>query len=52
MFVLIASPGENVISYQDVGLSPATAYAYRVRAANAAGKSPYSNTAKARTPRR
>ena len=52
MFVLIASPGENVVSYKDGGLSPATAYAYRVRAANAAGTSAYSNTAKPKTPRR
>lgn len=51
-FMLIASPGENNVGFTDAGLAPATQYAYRVRAANEAGNSAYSNTAKARTLRR
>ena len=34
----------NATTYSDTGLSPATTYHYRVRAANDAGDSPYSNT--------
>ena len=52
IFVLIASPGEDVISYADVGLLPGTQYTYRVRAVNLVGDSAYSNTVKAKTPRR
>jgi hypothetical protein len=52
LFVLVASPGQNVMSYKDLGLLPATSYAYRIRAVNSAGNSAYSNTAKAKTPRR
>ena len=36
-------------TFTDSGLSPRTTYRYRVRAHNAAGDSPYSNTASART---
>ena len=52
MFVLIASPNQNVVTYADLGLLPRTQYTYRVRAVNATGDSDYSNTVKARTPRR
>jgi hypothetical protein len=34
-----------VTTYADTGLTPLTAYAYRVRASNLAGDSAYSNTA-------
>ena len=36
-------------SYRDTGLAPSTTYKYRVKATNAAGSSPYSNTATATT---
>jgi hypothetical protein len=51
-FILIASPGQNTVSYTDGELSPGTQYSYRVRSVNQVGVSQYSNTAKARTPRR
>ena len=40
----------GVTTWLDAGLAPATAYRYRARAANAAGTSPYSDTALATTP--
>jgi subtilisin family serine protease len=48
-FVAVASLGANVTTYQNTGLSPATAYRYQVRALNAAGNSAYSNIASATT---
>ncbi len=48
-WVQIASVGANVGSYASTGLTPLTAYFYRVRAHNAAGDS-VSNTATATTP--
>lgn len=47
-FAQINTAGTN--SYSDLGLSPSSAYTYRVRATDAAGNlSPYSNTAGATT---
>jgi hypothetical protein len=45
----IASVGVNVTSYSNAGLAAGTTYFYRVRAANAAGDSAYSNEASAAT---
>ncbi len=50
-FAQIAVVGENVTSFANTGVAPNKKYYYRVRAYNAAGASPYSNTASARTPR-
>lgn len=44
-FVEIATVGANVTSYRDTTLVAGEAYAFRVRAFNAAGDSPYSNIA-------
>jgi len=44
-FVLINTLAGTAQSYSDTGLTPSTTYWYRVRAANSAGNSPYSNTA-------
>jgi hypothetical protein len=44
-FAQIATVVENVTSFQDAGLSAATAYYYRVRASNSVGDSSYSNEA-------
>jgi hypothetical protein len=52
-FVQVGSPAADATTYADTGLSPSTAYAYRVRAYNNDGASPnsaYSNTATATTP--
>src|SRR5439155_11556567 len=49
-FAEIATVGANVVSYQNTGLTASTSYSYRVRAYNAGGTSPYSNTATATTP--
>ncbi len=46
----IAAVGANVTGYQDTGLSDSTPYFYRVRAANSAGDSAWSNEASATTP--
>ncbi len=48
-FAEIATVGADVVSYNDTGLSASTTYTYRVRAANAAGNSAYSNEASATT---
>ncbi len=48
-FAEIATVGADVVSYNDTGLSASTTYTYRVRAANAAGNSGYSNEASATT---
>jgi hypothetical protein len=45
----IATVGANVETYANTGLSPDTAYDYRVRAYNSAGDSAYSNVASAST---
>lgn len=45
----IATVGPNVTIYSSTGLSANKLYYYRVRAYNALGNSPYSNTASART---
>jgi len=46
----IATPGANTTSFDDAGLSPATAYCYRVRATNPVGDSDFSNVVSAKTP--
>jgi hypothetical protein len=46
----ITTVGRNITNHTDAGLSPNTAYCYRVRAYNAAGPSDYSNTSCATTP--
>ena len=48
-FAEIASVGPDVISYSDKRLAYDTEYAYRVRASNSQGDSPYSNSAAALT---
>jgi fibronectin type 3 domain-containing protein len=48
-FLAIASVRAGVTAYANSGLSPATQYTYRVRAANSAGNSGYSNPASATT---
>src|SRR5438445_539986 len=48
-FTQIAVAGATAVSYQDSGLSASATYYYRVRATNASGDSPYSNTASATT---
>ena len=45
----IATLGPNVTSYSSTGLSANKTYYYRVRAYNALGNSPYSNTAPVKT---
>jgi uncharacterized repeat protein (TIGR02543 family) len=42
--------GANLVTWADLNLQQATEYCYRIRAYNAAGNSPYSNTACAVTP--
>ncbi|MFN2377872.1 MAG: fibronectin type III domain-containing protein [Candidatus Binatia bacterium] len=49
VYALIASVPEGVNEYSDKTASPLTKYLYRVRAANFAGDSPYSNEAEAVT---
>ena len=51
-FTQIALVAANTKAYASTGLASSRIYYYRVRATNAAGNSPYSNTASARTPRR
>ena len=48
-FAPLAAVGANVRTYSDTGLSSGVTYHYRVRAANAAGSSAYSNTATSTT---
>ena len=48
-FTQIAVTGATAVGYPDGGLSASTTYYYRVRATNASGDSPYSNTASATT---
>jgi hypothetical protein len=48
-FTEIATVGATVTMYADTGLTPLTAYSYRVRASNLVGDSAYSNTATAVT---
>ena len=47
-FAQVATLPGAATTFTDTGLSPRTTYRYRVRARNAAGDSPYSNTASAR----
>jgi len=49
-FAQIATPAGNGVAFSDTGLSPGTAYVYRVRACNTVGCSPYSSEATATTP--
>ncbi|MCP4137737.1 MAG: hypothetical protein GY754_42630 [bacterium] len=49
-FTEVTTVAANVTSYADSGLTPHTAYFYRVRAYNAIGNSAYSNTANTTTP--
>jgi pimeloyl-ACP methyl ester carboxylesterase len=49
-FAEIGRAGANATAYADTGLSPGTAYTYRVRAYNTGGDSAYSNEASATTP--
>ncbi|MEQ1558579.1 MAG: hypothetical protein ABL933_06490 [Methyloglobulus sp.] len=48
-FAQVARVGANVTTYSNAGLSRNTSYSYRVRAANAKGKSAYSNTLSVKT---
>jgi sialate O-acetylesterase len=49
-FVQVATAAANAASYTDRAVSPATAYNYRVKAANAQASSAYSAVASAATP--
>ncbi|MEX2142608.1 MAG: lamin tail domain-containing protein [Pirellulales bacterium] len=49
-FVQVATVGANETSYEQANLQSSVNYTYRVRAFNAAGDSPASNTANATTP--
>jgi hypothetical protein len=51
-FIQVAVTVAAATSYSDSGLAAATTYWYRVRATNASGDSPYSETAVASTPAR
>jgi PKD repeat protein len=50
-FAQVAVVAGTVTTFTNSGLASKTTYAYRVRAHNAAGDSPYSNVASARTTR-
>jgi len=50
-FAQVATVAGSATTFTDSGLASRTTYTYRVRAHNAAGDSPYSNTASARTTR-
>jgi hypothetical protein len=49
-WLLVATVGANVRTYQNIGLLPETPYYYRVRAFNSSGNSGWSNVAFAATP--
>lgn len=49
-FIEIALRGANATGYSDTGLTPGTAYWYRIRAYNSQGNSDYSNVASTQTP--
>ncbi len=49
-FAPLGTAGANATSYSDTTVSASTQYYYRIRATNAAGDSPYSNTSGAATP--
>lgn len=49
-FAEIVEPATNAVSYSNTSLSASTSYSYRIRAVNAAGNSPYSNTDTESTP--
>jgi phosphatidylserine/phosphatidylglycerophosphate/cardiolipin synthase-like enzyme len=49
-WVQIGTTAAGAVTYQDQGLTDGTTYHYRVRAFNASGNGPYSNTANATTP--
>jgi hypothetical protein len=51
-FVEITQVGTGIKTFSDTQLAPGSVYSYRVRAFNSGGNSGYSNTVKARTPRR
>ncbi|CAN5607109.1 hypothetical protein BH10ACI3_BH10ACI3_00350 [soil metagenome] len=51
-FVQIATVAGTATNYADLGLAGNTYYRYRVRAANASGNSPYSNSIGVRTTKR
>src|SRR5262249_49321674 len=48
-FQQVATVGPNTTLYSDTGLTPGTAYTYRVRSVNSTGPSAYSNEATATT---
>ena len=48
---LLAIVGANTSVYVDGTVSKNKSYSYRIQAINAAGKSPYSNTATVKTPK-
>src|SRR5262249_8687939 len=49
-YALIGAVLADVTSFTDIGVSPSGSYFYRVRAANSAGNSAYSNTGSASRP--
>jgi hypothetical protein len=49
VFTKISDIPLDMTSYQNTGLTPVTAYYYRIRAVNSAGASPYSNVVSATT---
>jgi titin len=48
----VGTPGANVTTFTNTGLSPATSYQYRVKAVNSTGSSAYSNMVTAKTARK
>ncbi|MEQ1758998.1 MAG: fibronectin type III domain-containing protein, partial [Vicinamibacterales bacterium] len=50
VFAEIATVAPNTVAFTDSTVAPATDYNYRIRAVNAGGFSPYSNTAPVTTP--
>ena len=49
LYAQIAQPDADATAYSDSGLTPGTAYSYRIRAENTHGNSAYANTATATT---